>query len=411
MMRRARTVPRRATALLTLVAVSLSLVACATGGGGGAGGAQTLTIGLLAPLTGIMAPLGEALKQGTEIGVQAVNAQGGIGGKQVRLLIEDDKGDPATAAERAKKLVEGDRVDILMGTISSATTLAVIPVVNKNKIPFIYVIEGEDKTCLSGDVSKTNPYVFANGYTPQMMWTAVADELVKRGKKWYFIGNDYVFPRTVNEVGIRLMKAKGVEIVGDDYLPLGTTEFSTTIAKIEQAKPDVLWSTVVGSDAIAFAKQAKQFGLYDKMTVAGSAAFAIELYPGLKGSVEGQVVAVDRYTDTLDNSENAAFVERFNATFKPQAPIGPVAAGGGYGTMLMLQAAAEKAGSTEPAALQKALEGLKVQLPQGEVEIEAQTHIAKMNIYMMEITSDGKYQVMKESGLVQHPGHEDCSVQ
>lgn len=375
---------------------------------------DVVKVGVLAPLSGPTAGLGEALRQGVELGVEVVNERGGFAGRQVQVIIEDDRGDPATAVERARKLIEGDGVDILMGTVESANTLAVIPVVNANKIPFVYQMGGEAKTCIPGNKNAVNPYVFGTGHTPEMLWDLVEERLFSHGDRWFFLGNDYVFPRTINAIGISRVQARGGQVLGEQYVPLGTTNFATLIAQIERARPDVVWNALVGGDAIAFSIQANQFGLYDMgITFASDSAYPPDLYGGLMGSVEGKgIIAIERYAEELDNEENREFAERFRAKFNvpDNIPISPVAAGGGYGTLMILKAAADKAGSVEADALRAALEGLRVRIPQGEVVMNADNHLLEMPLYVLEITPDGRYQVI-DSGVLKHDAFVGCSVE
>jgi ABC-type branched-subunit amino acid transport system substrate-binding protein len=264
-----------------MAALAVLLAACSRGGGqertdsrnAPAGGAEAIKVGVLAPLSGPLTPYGDFLKKGVEVGAELINRKGGILGRQVQVLVEDDKTDPAAAAERAKKLLQQDRVDVLMGTISSATTLAVIPLAEQAKVPYMYVVEGEDKTCTRD--GKTSPYIFGNGETPEQKFINFVPFMLQNfGKRYYFVGSDYVFPHFVNSIGIRMLKEQGGEVVGEDYAPLGTNNFSTIITKIERSNPDVIFTSVVGTDGVAFLQQLRQFGLDKKMKITGFPSFS-----------------------------------------------------------------------------------------------------------------------------------------
>jgi ABC-type branched-subunit amino acid transport system substrate-binding protein len=367
-----------------------------------------IKIGALAPLSGVLAPLGEAMKQGADLAAEVLNAQGGMNGRQVVLIWEDDKGDPETAAERARKLIEQDKVELMLGSIASSSTVAVLPVVERAKIPFMYVIDGEVKTNSTVDQTQVSPYVFGNALTPTQMWSAVADILLEEGgNKFYFLGNDYLYSRLVAEVGIDILKAKGAEVVGDDYVPMGTTDFSLVIGKIEASGADVVWNTTVGTDAISFARQAHQFGLYDKAMVTGLSGLAADMYPALHGFVDN-AYTVNVYCETIDNPQNEEFVRLYREKYKNEWPIAPVSATA-YSTLMLYNAAAEEAGGFDPDALRAALEGMVLDVPQGQVEVMADNHVVNMPLYWMQI-SDGRYNVVKGLGRFSHPGFEGSSV-
>jgi urea transport system substrate-binding protein len=365
-----------------------------------------ITIGLLAPVTGIFADFGDLMTKATNLAVQKINDEGGILGRPLTVIAEDDQGDPAAATERARKLLSQDNVDILMGTVSSATTLAVLPLVDQAKKPFFYPLDGEDKTCLPG--GGTNPLVFGLGDTPQQRLVRFVPTIAEQaGKDWYFIGNDYVFPRSVNAVAIGFLKAAGGNVVAEDYVPLGTSDYRPVIDKIANSGANVVFSTTVGTDGVAFTKQAREGGLFDRMTVTGVATFAPEVYGGLQGFADG-VLTADRYAEAVDNPVNKEFVRTFRETYDYQLPIGGTAAAC-YGAVLIWREAANKAGTIDPEPFARACEGLALTLPQGDVEIEASNHLLKQHIYLLRIENDA-YVIDEDFGLIEHPDHEGCSV-
>jgi ABC-type branched-subunit amino acid transport system substrate-binding protein len=365
-----------------------------------------ITVGLLAPVTGVFADFGDLMTKATNLAVQKVNTEGGILGRALTVVAEDDQGDPAVATERARKLLTQDNVDILMGTVSSATTLAVLPLVDQAKKVFFYPLDGEDKTCLAG--GGTNPLVFGLGDTPQQRLSKFVPTIVeKAGKDWYFIGNDYVFPRSVNAVAIQYLKGAGGNVVAEEYVPLGTSDYRPVIDKIANSGAKVVFSTTVGTDGVAFTKQAREGGLFDRMTVTGVATFAPEVYGGLKGFAEG-VLTADRYAEAVDNAVNKEFVASFRDTYDYNLPIGGTAAAC-YGAVLLWREAAKKANSFDPEPFAKACEGLAMTLPQGDVEIDATNHLLKQHIYLLRIENDA-YQIDQDFGQIAHPDHEGCSV-
>jgi ABC-type branched-subunit amino acid transport system substrate-binding protein len=367
---------------------------------------EPIVVGLLAPVTGVFADFGDLMTKATDLAVQQVNAEGGILGRPLTVIAEDDQGDPAIATERARKLLVQDNVDILMGTVSSATTLAVLPLVNQAGKPFFYPLDGEDKTCIPD--GGTNPLVFGLGDTPQQRLVRFVPAIVEAsGGDWYFIGNDYVFPRSVNAVAIDFLTAAGGTVVAEEYVPLGTNDYRPVIDKIANSGATVVFSTTVGTDGVAFTKQAREGGLFDRMTVTGVATFAPEVYGGLQGFADG-VLTADRYSEAVDNPVNAAFVASFRETYDYQLPIGGTAAAC-FGAVLLWREAATKAGSFDPEPFAAACAGLRMTLPQGEVEIDPTNHLLKQHIYLLRIEDDA-YLIDEDFGEIAHPDHEGCSV-
>jgi urea transport system substrate-binding protein len=395
--------------LFLLLVSALFVAGCGKESANQAPAEDAIKIGVLAPTTGFMSTHGEAIKLSAELAEELINNEGGINGKQVQVIIEDDQSDPSVATEKAKKLINKDQVDFLIGTGSSAETLAVIPVAENNKVPFIYSLDGECKTCSLNDKNEKAKYIFASGPTPQMLLTKFLPSMMEKfGKKVYFVGSDYVFPHFMNDIAEEIVKENGGEVVGSEYAPSDTTDYSAVINRIKKESPDVLFLTLPGTAGVTFVKQARQFGIFDEMVVTGSATFDAEAYSAI-GPISQGVYVVNRYSELLDNPQNKKFVEAYKEKYNPDTPVGPTASSGTYGVMLAIKAAVEQAGSTDADQVVQALEGLKLELPQGSVEIDAENHIFNQPIYMMQI-KDGNYQLIKDLGMTKHPKFIDCSV-
>lgn len=381
------------------------LAAC--GGGGSAGGPDdVLKIGVLAPMTGPLSPYGEALERGMKVGTELINADGGIGGKSVEYTLVDDQTDPKAAAAGARRLTTRDRVDVLLGTTSSPTTLAAIPFAEQARIPFIYTAEGEVKTCDdTGEAARD--FVFSMGVTPEQKLKTLVPALVEKpGTRVYLIGSDYVFPQTVNDAAIKELEGAGAEIVGEDYAPLGTSDFASFIAKIKDADPDVIFIDVVGTDGVAFVQQLEQFGVSDKVILTGFPTFAAEALGGLVDASQGAITA-DPYAETVDNEINAEFVAAYEKEYGADSLVSPMAAMGAYGSLLLLKAAAENADSSKPQDLAEALPGTMVDTPAGEIEM-GENHVVKSPILVLQVDGDG-YTITKTMPSVEHDGFIGCS--
>ncbi|HZJ28523.1 MAG TPA: substrate-binding protein [Solirubrobacterales bacterium] len=386
-------------------------VACGDDNGDDAaegGDGETIKIGVLAPITGELAPYGEALERGMTVGANLINQDGGIDGRQVEWVLADDQTEPRAAATQARRLLTQENVDVLMGTTSSATTLAAIPFAEQAQKPFFYVVEGEIKTCdASGEAPRR--YIFGNGESPEQKMEEFIPYMLDRfGEDVYFIGSDYVFPQFINEIVSGIVEDNGGNMIGDAFVPLGTSEFSSYIADIRRANPDILFIGVVGTDGVSLVQQINQFGL-DGVTLTGIPTFANEVLPGIAPVAQG-VFTVDRYWEQTENPVNREFVQAYEARYGDEAPVPTIGAQGAYGTLLLLQQAAEEAGSIDGEALADALPGTSVQSPAGEITINPDNHVVEGPIRVLRIEGDG-YELVEEFDNVPHPGFSGCSSQ
>ncbi len=367
---------------------------CAAGAVPGALAGEPVRLGLLAPMSGVSSHYGPILKNSAELAIEEINAAGGILGRPVRLFVEDDKFSAAPAAEAAKNLLGKEQVVALIGTISSASTQAAIPVATRAKRPFLYVIQGEYKGC--------NPYIFALGPTPYQQVKFWGPWMIRNlGKSVYMIGSDYVFPRELNAEIKRIIEPLGGRAAGEEYVALGTKDFSTILTRVEAAKPEVLLSSMVGSDAIAFLKQAHEFGLHKKMKVTALPSLNSAYYPAVKEIADGKYT-VGIYSDELDTPINKRFVQKYKEKYKPAGPVVEVASVT-YTAVYMVKAAAEKAKSLDGDALVKGLEGLTVDSPAGKMTIDPKIHLATQYVYLFHIEPGGRYRIAENFGPVEDP--------
>jgi len=374
--------------------LSATVLLCVMGLASGALAGEPVKLGLLTPMSGVSAHFGPVLKNSAELAVEEINAAGGILGRPVRLLVEDDKFSTAPAAEAAKNLLVKEQVVALVGTISSATTNAVIPVATRAKRPFLYIIQGEYKGC--------NPYIFALGPTPYQQMKFYVPWMVKNiGKSFYMLGSDYVFPREMNAQIRRFLEPLGGRVVGEEYVALGTKDYSTILTRVEAAKPEVIWSTIVGSDGFAFLKQAHEFALDKKMNISAYPGYNSGSYMAVKEIADGKYT-VGVYSDELDNPLNKRFVERYREKYRPAGPMYEVAYAT-YTAVHLVRAAAEKAKSLEGDALVKALEGLTLDSPAGRITIDPKTHLATQYVYLLHVQPGGRYRVAENFGPVDDP--------
>ena len=230
-------------------------------------GEEPVKIGLDNPLTGTFAAVGKNELIGCQFALEQINAKGGILGRPVKLLVEDStSGDAGTAVQKARKLIERDKVNFLLGNVNSALALAMAQVSNEKGV--LHVVPGGHTDAVTGTTCHWNVFRVCN--TTQMEANAVTPALIKNaGKKWYFITPDYAFGHTLQAGLERAGTKAGYTKVGGDLTPLGTTDFSSYLIKAQAANPDVIIFLTQGDDMVNALKQAVQFGLEKRFHLAG----------------------------------------------------------------------------------------------------------------------------------------------
>ena len=229
--------------------------------------ADNIKMGMVDPLTGVYAaPAGNEVT-GAKLAVEQINAKGGILGRQVELLVEDSANDVGTGVQKARKLIERDNVNFIIGDVNSGIAAAIAQVTAEKKI--LHVVSGGHTDTITGKDCHWNVYRVCN--TTRMEANSVSDLLYnKYGKKWHFITPDYAFGHTLYDACAANLKKLGGTVTGNELTPLGTTDFSAYLIKARAANPDVLLLLVQGSDMINCLKQIVQFGLDKQIHVAGT---------------------------------------------------------------------------------------------------------------------------------------------
>ena len=224
-----------------------------TAAGGGAEG-ETIKVGILHSFSGTMAVSEVSVADAEKMAIAEINAAGGVLGKQLETIIEDGASDWPTFAEKATKLIQSDGVVVTFGCWTSASRKAVLPVFEGEKALLFYPVQYEGL--------ESSPYIYYMGATTNQQIVPSIEYLLEEGKtKFFLLGSDYVFPRTANTIIKAQLAAAGAETVAEEYTPLGHTEYSTVISKIQAAAPDVVYNTLNGDSNVAFFKQLQAAGI------------------------------------------------------------------------------------------------------------------------------------------------------
>jgi len=216
--------------------------------------ADTVKVGLSIPVTGLQAILGETLMNCYKLAADELNAANGIAGRKVELIVEDNQTTTKGAVDKARKLIGQDKVDVVMGTIISLERSATLSVTSRAKKLFFYPTNFEGGEC--------DRYFVATGPIPMQQVDPMAPWIVESlGKTVYIMGSDYAWPRKMTEAITAALEKAGGKVVGADFYPFGTQDFGPAFQKIKDSKPDIVWSMVVGNDAVTQLKQYRSFDM------------------------------------------------------------------------------------------------------------------------------------------------------
>lgn len=354
---------------------------------------EVITVGVITALSGVIAADGQGLLAVSRLWADQVNAEGGILGREVVLKVEDSASDPTTANEKARIMVS-EGVDVVIGPILTAERTATAPVVTEAGIPFLY------STFYEGGAYDDLMFILAE--VPEQQTEKFIPWLAEnRGKRFYFVGSDYEYPILTNERAKEYLEASGGEVVGEEYVVLGTTDFSSVISRIEAAQPDVVFNNTVGTDAIAFSNQFYEYGLLDRITFASTTH--METYiDGIGPEASEGILVSFGYFESIDTPENRQFVEDYRQ-YESNVRITTITQGA-YEILRLWAEAVERAGTTEGQAVKGEMEGLTIDTLRGSVTMRAHDHHAAMPIYIAEV-KDGDFVILEDLGVLE-PGED-----
>lgn len=375
-------------------AITLAISGCGSSVDADAQGPATegpLKVGFIVPATGPISASGLAMQAGFELGVAKVNSDGGVNGQPIEYEIQDDKSDPALTAQIARKFAQAGDTSLMFGTITGDTAAAAITVADQTQIPLTTVILGDPPQC--------SPYVWSFGESNKQLLSPLVPDLIKKyGPKVALVGSDYNHPRQYAARAKQVIEKGGGEVVAEEYSPLGTTDFASTIGRLRDAKPDVLLSMVVGADAITFTRQAAQFGLLTPELGYEGAPLDADYYGAVSDLVDGREHAM-RWTDALEDPDSKEFVEAYREKTGEQGPIPEVAASAYY-AMRFIAAAANEARTTDPKELNEALSDFKYDSPLGEgTHFDGPANRLQAKMFTANL-GNGSYEVSKDHGIV-----------
>jgi len=358
---------------------------------------DTVKVGILHSLTGTMAISETGAQEAEKLAIKQINEMGGILGRKIEVIQEDGASDWPTFAEKSRKLLVQDKVAAVFGCWTSASRKAALPVFEKENGLLYY------PTFYEGLEQSHNVIYTGQEATQQILAGLDWVKKEKKAKTFYLIGSDYIWPRTSMKIARKhIENVLGGKVVGEEYKPLGNTQFGSTINKIRLKKPDVIYAAVVGGSNVAWFKQLKAAGITGKKQTLLTISVTEDEVLGIGGQNLVGFYSVMKYFQSQDNSNNNKFVKEFKKMWGSDSVIGDVTQAAYLGPWLW-KAAVEKAGSFDVDKVVKASETAGIELktaPEGYVKLHPNHHLwSKTRVAQW--GKDGQAKVVFESGLIE----------
>jgi len=351
---------------------------------GGAFAQEAVKIGIPVGLSGANSVVAPSVVQSAELAAEEINAAGGILGRPIELVVADD-GSGAQGAQRAfDSLVFQSEVDVLISMETSAARNAGLPIVNRSGVPYIYTSFYEGRSC--------SPWMYINAWVPEQQVAPIVDHFMAEydAKTFFLIGSDYAFGRGMLEFTRSYVEENGGEILGEEYLPMDGSDWTSIISQLRAAEPDALiTSTAGGAPNVTLTKQLRAAGVdipYGNLAVDEGTAKT------MGGDATGIYIAAS-YLTSIASEENQSFLAAMEAKFGDELKTPNDLSVPQYEAIYAYKAAAEMAGSVEPQAIIDALDDVAVTGPRGTIQMNAQRH-APLTMYLGQVQADGSVEVI-----------------
>ncbi|MDH4464543.1 MAG: urea ABC transporter substrate-binding protein [Acidovorax sp.] len=349
-------------------------------------------VGQLHSATGTMAISETGSIQAEQLAIDQINAMGGILGRKIKVIKEDGASDWPTFAEKSKKLLINDRCAAVFGCWTSASRKAVLPIFEKENGLLYY------PTFYEGLEQSKNVIYTGQEATQQILYSLDWAQKEKKAKTFFLIGSDYIWPRTSMKIARKHIEnfQKG-KVVGEEYYPLGSTNFGSLMNKIKVQKPDCIFVAVVGGSNVAFYKALKAAGITGDKQLLVTLSVTEDEMTGVGGENFAGFYSSMKYFQSLDNENNKKFVAAFKAKYGKDAVIGDVTQAGYLGPWLW-KAAVEKAKSFDVDKVVAASEtGIELATaPEGYVKLDKNHHLWSKSRIAMGMP-DATFKVVSES--------------
>jgi branched-chain amino acid transport system substrate-binding protein len=345
---------------------------------------KPLKIGVLEPLSGVYAEAGQRQVKGKQMGFEQFGSE--VARRPIKLIVEDTELNPQVALRKARKLVESDEVDLLMGIISSGVAYAMKDYATRSKKILVLTAGGAD-----GIMRKANysPYVFGVRAATWQVSAPIGRWLARKYKRVFITGPDYALGIEMSK-GFKdgWLKAGGPPPVGEVLAPLNTNDYAPYLTQIKNANPDCVFASFASGDSVRFVKQFDEFGLKKQILLTGFGYLTDEDNHRAQGDSAIGVMTCFNSCYTLNTPENKKFVEEYKNRYKDNPSQDDY--NGFTGAMIVYQALKELKGNTsDQLALSKAIQKLDMMVPPGRIRFDPITNNPIYDVYIREARKVG----------------------
>jgi branched-chain amino acid transport system substrate-binding protein len=355
--------------------------------------ADTLKVGLLEDVSGDLAFMGKPKLNGSLLAVEEINKAGGILGRQVELIHLDPQGDNARYQEFSRRLLNRDKVDVLIGGITSASREAVRPIVDRTQTPYFYTNQYEGGVC--------DANMFSIGAVPEQQFSTLIPYMMETfGKKVYVVAADYNFGQISAEWNRQIVKEKGGTVVGEEFIPLGVSQFAQTIQNIQRAKPDWILTINVGAAQDSFFEQAAAAKLNLPMGSSVKVMLGFE-HKRFAPPALNRMHATANWFEEIDTPAAADFKKRWHAKF-PDEPYINDMGHNAYTALYMYKAIVERAKSTKLADMRQAIAAgdMCIDAPEGKLCMEPKSQHSAHQMSLISVDEKHAVKVLKDYGVI-----------
>ncbi len=355
-----------------------------------ASGCQTasepIKVGVLHSLTGTMAISEASVRDATLMAIEEINAQGGLLGRQIQPIVVDGKSDWPAFAVEAERLIRDEKVSVVFGCWTSASRKRVKPVFEKYNHLLFYPVQYEGL--------EQSPNIVYTGAAPnQQIIPAVKWSFDRGWRRFFLVASDYVFPRAANEI-IRLqVTALRGQIVGEEYVLLGSTEVGPAVRKIVEMKPDVILNTINGDANVAFFRELRAAGITPDRIPTISFSIAEDELRSMDPKQMAGDYAAWNYFQGIDSGENREFVRRFKQKHGADRVTDDPMEAGYFGVHLWAQAVKD-AGDVRVEVVRRAIRNQTFTAPEGIVTVDSETLHTWKTVRVGKIREDGQFDIV-----------------
>jgi branched-chain amino acid transport system substrate-binding protein len=345
-----------------------------------------IKVGLLMPYTGFAAAVAQDATKGAELALAKTG--GRVGGRELLLLKEDTEFKPDVGLTKTRKLVERDRVDVLIGPVNSAVALAIRDYVHGQTLPLVVPIAFTRDLTAPG---KASQWIFRVIETSDQGNYPMGGWIIKKTpyRKLVMLANDFVAGRHAAEAFMAGFKEAGGQIVKEIYAPVNTPDFAPFLAQVGGLGADAVYAWIAGADSVRLVKAYKEYGLADKLPLLAYNTLVDDIFLPTLGDAALGIISVGHYSATLDTPENKAFVREFEARY---GSLPTRYAESTYTAALLVTTAIEtlKGEVGDRAKLRDALRGAvtRIHPPRGPIQFDRYQQVIT-NMYVMKVERQG----------------------